>query len=89
MGPEDIHQTVQHFRRIIFDNGFDRFRKAAGIPVTYEINDGRAERIIHDRVETIAFEVVFSFVVGDLVGGVLPDFADDERIRLFGFCSAH
>jgi len=88
MSAQDIHKAVYNFRRIVFGYCLNCLRQLFRIAFSDEVYYSCAERVVHYRIQTIAFKIVLSFVIGDLVGCVLPNLADYESIAFFGLCSA-
>ena len=64
--------------------GVDRARKVPRrAPAGEEVEQRRAQRIVHHAVQRAAERVGAQLAVGHLVGGVLPDLAQDRRLRVF------
>ena len=86
MCSKDVHQTVENFRRIVFDDAFHSLSQFTRLPIADEIYDACAERVVHDRVQPASFEVVLALIVSNFVGRVFPDFPEDDRIGPLCFC---
>ena len=75
---EMIHQAVKRRLRIVIDEHGNDFPKSARISGKKEIDDRILQGIIHDAVKLIALEILPALAISDLVGGILPDFANDD-----------
>ena len=83
-----VHQDVEHLRRIVFDDRLDAVHHQRGVRTAEEAEDRVAERIVHHAVELPAHQVAAAHAVGRLVRGVLPDFAEHERVFVEAFYRA-
>ena len=82
MRSEDIHQGMHGKGRIMLHDLFHLVRRTLGISLADKGNDRILHRIVHHGIETASVEIVLSFLVGDLVGRILPDLADHKRVFL-------
>ena len=73
MSPHGIHQTVDDLRRVVFQDIFNPVLHQRRIAAHDIVDDGGPERVVHDRIQLIAFKIVFTLIVRDLAGGILPD----------------
>ena len=80
---QDIHDRAEHIRRIILSNGHDPLsQRLATVLAAHIAQDRLLPRVVHDGIELAAGEVPAADVVRDLVGGVLPDLADQDCLRI-------
>ena len=85
MARKQIERAGQGFARIILAQGFDILSGLVGVLVAHQkADDHVAEGVIHSRVQLGALQVAAQMAVANLVGGVFPDFAEQQCIRLFG-----
>ena len=85
MAPEEIEQRVERVARVVLTELFEavgELRRPDA--VADEVEQRSAERVVHDAVEFLALEVLAQLAVAHLVGGILPDFADEKRVGLLG-----
>ena len=80
---QDIHDRAEYIRRIILSNGHDPLsQRLAAVLAAHIAQDRLLPRVVHDGIELAAGEVPAADVVRDLVGGVLPDLADQDCLRI-------
>lgn len=78
---DEIERGIEILLRVMFLNRPERV--AGGLRTDLaqqEIEHCGAERIVHRRVQFAAEEILAQRAVAHLVGGVLPDLAEKERI---------
>ena len=83
---EHIHQVIKYITRIVFADALHGFREMLGRAAVQERNDRVPQRVVHHRVQLAALEIGAALGIGYLVGRVLPDLADDQRIRFLLLC---
>ena len=85
MARQQVERAGQGFARIILAQGFDILGCLVGVLVAHQkADDHVAEGIIHSRVQLGALQVAAQMAVANLVGGVFPDFAEQQCVGLFG-----
>ena len=62
--------------------------KPLRIALFHEFDNGVFKRIVHNRIEFLALKIFSSYAVRNLVGRVLPHFADYDGVRIAGFDAA-
>ena len=83
MGTQQVHIAVHHFRRIVFHNGHHRFlQTAAAVPSPHEVQDRRAEGIVHDAVQLRVGEIRPAAVVSLLVRSIFPNLTQHQSLRI-------
>ena len=81
MGAQQVHVAGQYLRGIILRNGHDSIPQSPSvIPIPEEIDDGGTEGIVHNGVHDPVHKVALPGTVGGFVGGVLPDFTDEQSV---------
>ena len=82
---KQIKCAGQGLTGIVLAQGFDILGRLVGVLVAHQkADDHVAEGIIHGRVQLGALQIAAQMAVADLVGGVFPDFAEQQCIRLLG-----
>ena len=85
MARQQVKRARQGLTRIVFAEGLDIFSSLVSVFVTHQkADDHVAEGVIHGRVELGALQIATQMAVADLVGGIFPDFAEQQCVRLFG-----
>ena len=85
MARKQIERAGQCLARVVLAQGFDILGCLVGVLVAHQkADDHVAEGIVHGRVELGALQVAAQMTVTDLVGGVFPNFAEQQCVRLFG-----
>ena len=80
---EDVHDRLQHVRRVILRKRSDGVAERRAVVLAADIAQDRfLPRVVHDGIELPVGKVPAALVVGDLVGRILPDLADQQRVRL-------
>ena len=83
MGPQGVHQGLQHLGRIVFGDGHHGLAQARAVVLPpHEAEDRGAPGVVHHGVQLAVHKVAAADRIGDLVGGVLPDLAQQDGIRL-------
>ena len=82
---QQVERAGQSLARIILAQGLDILGCLVGVLVSHQkADDHVAEGIIHSRVQLGALQVAAQMTVANLVGGVFPDFTEQQCVRLFG-----
>ena len=85
MARKQIERAGQCLTRVVLAQGLDILGGLVGVLVSHQkADDHVAEGVIHGRVQLGALQVAAQMAVADLVGGVFPDFAEQQCVRLFG-----
>ena len=85
MARKQIERAGQCLARVVFAQGLDILGCLVGVLVAHQkADDHVAEGIIHSRVQFGALQVAAQMAVANLVGGVFPDFAEQQCVGLFG-----
>ena len=85
MARKQIERAGQCLARVVFAQGLDILGCLVGVLVAHQkADDHVAEGVIHSRVQLGALQVAAQMAVANLVGGVFPDFAEQQSIRFFG-----
>ena len=83
MRGEDVHDRLQHVRRVILCKRPDGVAERGAVVFSADIAQNRLlPRVVHDGIELPVGKVAAALIVGDLVGRILPDLADQQRVRL-------
>ena len=81
MGAKEVHQGEECLWRVVFPESFQCFPEIVSVSAPQVGDERRAEGIIHHAVQLVAKQIAPPLGVGDLGGGVLPDFAQKEAVR--------
>ena len=82
---KQIERAGQCLARVVLAQGLDVLSSLIGILVAHQkADDHIAEGVVHGRVELRALQIAAQVAIADLVGGVLPDFAEQQRIGFLG-----
>ena len=82
---QQVERTGQSLARIVLAQGLDVLGCLVGVLVAHQkADDHVAEGVVHGRIELGALQVAAQMAVANLVGGVLPDLAEQQRVGLFG-----
>ena len=82
---EQIERAGQCLARVVLAQGLDILGRLVGVLVAHQkADDHVAEGVVHSRIELGALQVATQMTVTDLVGGVFPNFAEQQCVRLFG-----
>ena len=85
MARKQIERAGQCLTRVVLAQGLDILGGFVGVLVAHQkADDHVAERVIHSRVQLGALQVAAQMAVADLVGGVFPDLAEQQRVGLLG-----
>ena len=85
MARQQVERAGQGFARIILAQGLDILGCLVGILVAHQkADDHVAEGIIHSRVKLRSLQVTTQMAIADLVRGIFPDFAEQQRVGLLG-----
>ena len=85
MARKQIERAGQCLARVVLAQGLDVLSSLIGILVAHQkADDHVAEGVVHGRVELRALQIAAQVAIADLVGGVLPDFAEQQRIEFLG-----
>ena len=85
MAREQIECAGQSLARVVLAQGLDILGCLIGVLVAHQAADDHvAEGVVHSRIELGALQVAAQMTVADLVGGVFPNFAEQQCVRLFG-----
>ena len=83
MGAQQIHIAGKHLRRIVFCNGHHRFPELLSAIVSFkEIQYSGAEGVVHTGIQFPICKITPANIVGNLVGSVLPNLANEQSVRL-------
>ena len=85
---ENVHKAVQRGFRVIFADTLNGFAQFFGSAVQQVGDYCLPERIVHHAVEFRTLEIVPAAAIGNLAGGILPDFSDNQRFGIFTFYSS-
>ena len=83
VGADNVHEVIEDRARVVLAQALHLFGKVLGRRAAQKAQDAVAQRVVHDAVELAALEIAAADRVADLVRGVLPHLAHDERVRLF------
>ena len=85
MARKQIERAGQCLARVVFAQGLDILGCLVGVFVAHQKTDDHvAEGVIHGRVQLGALQVAAQMAVANLIGGVFPDFAEQQCVGLFG-----
>ena len=85
MARQQVERAGQCLARVVLAEGLDIFSSLVSVFVAHQkADDHVAEGVIHGRVELGALQVAAQMTIADLVGGIFPDFAEQQCVRLFG-----
>ena len=85
MARQQVERAGQCLARVVLSQGLDILGCLVGVLVAHQkADDHVAEGVVHGRVELGSLQVAAQMAVANLVGGVFPDFAEQQCIRLFG-----
>ena len=80
---DEVHQRIAERRRVHLRLMLHQAHEGVGVdPAGGEVDQRGAQGIVHDGVEGVAGAVAAHLAVGHLVGGVLPDLAQDDGFRV-------
>ena len=82
---QQVERGVEVVARVVLAQLLEPRRELARAHVPPDVGEkGRADRVVHRGVELGALEVLAQLAVRHLVGGVLPDLADQHAVGLLG-----
>ena len=82
---EQVERRGLRLGRVVLGDGDEALGSCPGAHVPEEKPERSiAERVVHGAVELAAQEVATQLAVAHLVGGILPDLAEHERVRTLG-----
>ena len=82
---QQIERAGQSLARVVLTQGLDILGRLIGVLVAHQkADDHVAEGVVHGGIKLGALQVAAQMTVTDLVGGVLPDLAEQQRVGLFG-----
>ena len=73
-----VHQDINGLLRVVFQNAHDPIFECVGIHALDIVDDGFPERVVHNAVQLVAEQISPLYAIAFLVGGIFPDFADDN-----------
>ena len=80
---QNIHHSLQHIGRVILRNRANRRAKSCPVILPAHIAQDRLlPRVVHDGIELPVGKIPAAAVICNLVGRILPDLADQNRVRL-------
>ena len=83
MAAEQVEAAGEGLGRVVLRQAPDDLSGLTGGDVAHEeVDHHAAEGVVHRGVELGALQVVTRLTVADLVGGVLPDLAEQKAVRL-------
>ena len=85
MARQQVERAGQCLARVVLAQGLDILGCLVGVLVAHQkADDHVAEGVVHGRIQLGALQVTAQVTVANLVGGVFPDFAEQQCVRLFG-----
>lgn len=83
---DEVEHGIPVFRRVVLHELHELPTQTAAVFLAQHEGHGHgAEDIIHGTVYVVAAEVFPLLAVGDLIGSIFPDFADEDGIGIFFF----
>ena len=80
---DEVHHYIKVFLRVVLSEALQKAHRLASINVVeQEVQNRLAERIVHRRVDLLPAKILARHAVTDLVRRVLPDLADEDRVRI-------
>ncbi|VWM22038.1 Uncharacterised protein [Collinsella intestinalis] len=84
MAAEQVEAAGQRLGRVVFTQRLDALGALVGVlPVNEKTQDGIAQRVVHGRVELVTQQVFAQLAVGEFVGCILPDLAEQQAVGAF------
>ena len=85
MARKQIECAGQCLARVVLAQGLDILGSLICVLVAHQkADDHVAEGVVHGGVELRALQIATQVAIADLVGGVFPDFAEQQRVGLLG-----
>ena len=85
MAPQHVEGARERAGRVVLAHGLDALGEVARRREAQHVAQQRvAQVVVHGAVELVAQEVAAQLAIAHLVGGVLPDLAQHERVRTLG-----
>ena len=85
MARKQIERAGQCLARVVLAQGFDILGCLVSVLVAHQkADDHVAEGVVHGGVELRALQIATQVAIADLVGSVLPDFAEQQCVGLLG-----
>ena len=85
MAREQVERGRHGLGRVVLGDGHEALGRVGRARLAQqEVEHRRAERVVHGAVELVAQQVATQLAVAHLVGGVLPNLAQHERVVALG-----
>ena len=85
MARKQIECAGQCLARVVLAQGLDVLGSLICVLAAHQkADDHVAEGVVHGGVELRALQIATQVTIADLVGSVLPDFAEQQRVGLLG-----